>query len=152
MGTAPRPPLPGSTGFNSKRLGNPDAKEDKTTAVITVDDLQRLREQCGINGARSDLETEQEQRFKERTMLQNKSRQRVKNWPNTIENMRNKRIEDKYNKLEEAELERRRVDAEEDAFNQEKRRLAIEAASKKMHDGQDQVKAFHSRLFLCDVL
>ena len=85
-------------------------------------------------------------------MLQNKSRQRVKNWPNTIENMRNKRIEDKYNKLEEAELERRRVDAEEDAFNQEKRRLAIEAASKKMHDGQDQVKAFHSRLFLCDVL
>lgn len=48
--------------------------------------------------------------------------------------MRLKRIEDKYAKLEEQELERRRIDAEEDAFNQAKRRQLLEAAAKKTHD------------------
>jgi hypothetical protein len=33
-----------------------------------------------------------------------RSRARTKNWPNTIENMRNKRIEDRYRALEEAEV------------------------------------------------
>ena len=37
-------PLGSSSAFKSKpRLGNPNAKEDKNTAVISVDDLQRLR-------------------------------------------------------------------------------------------------------------
>ncbi len=63
-----------------------------------------------------------------------KSRQRVKNWPNTIENLRKARIEEKYKRLEDEELERRRLDEQEEAFNQEKRRQAIEAANKKMHD------------------
>jgi hypothetical protein len=63
------------------------------------------------------METETEWKQKERKDLYDKSRQRIKNWPNTIENLRLKRIEDKYKKLEEEELERRRVDAEEEAFN-----------------------------------
>jgi hypothetical protein len=71
------------------------------------------------------METELEYRTRDKLELQERSRQRVKNWPNTIENLRNKRLEDKYNKLEQAEIERRRVDAEEEAFNQEKRTLAI---------------------------
>lgn len=84
--------------------------------------------------------------------MMEKSRQRIKNWPNTIENLRLKRIEDKYKKLEDEELERRRIDAEEDAFKQEKRQQALEAAAKKMHDAQDNVKAFHTKLYLSDVL
>jgi transketolase len=97
--------------FNSRpRLGNPDAKEDKHTAVLTIDDLQRLREQCGINGARPETEFEMEQKQKERLELMTKSRQRVKNWPNTIENLRKARIEEKYKRLEDEELERRRLD------------------------------------------
>ena len=99
-----------------------------------MDDLQRLREQCGIGGARSEMETEKEWKAKERTEMMERSRQRIKNWPNTIENLRLKRIEDKYKKLEDEELERRRIDAEEEAFKQEKRQQALEAAAKKMHD------------------
>lgn len=34
-------------------------------------------------------------------------------------------------------MERRRVDAEEEAFKQEKRQQALEEAAKKMHDSQD---------------
>jgi hypothetical protein len=51
-----------------------------------------------------------EQKQKERLELMTKSRQRVKNWPNTIENLRKARIEEKYKRLEDEELERRRLD------------------------------------------
>ncbi len=63
------------------------------------------------------MELEKEAREQERADLKMRSRTRVQHWPNTIENMRNKRIEDRYRKLEEAELERRRIDAEEEAYN-----------------------------------
>jgi hypothetical protein len=81
-----------------------------------------------------------------------RSRARTKHWPNTIENMRTKRIEDRYRALEEAELERRRIDEEEEVFNQQKRRQALEHAAKKMYESQDKVKAFHSKMLMCDVL
>jgi len=90
-----------STAYNSRRGGNADAKDNKETAVITIDDLQRLREQCGIGGAKTEMETDVEWRTKEKKDLFEKSRQRIKNWPNTIENLRTKRIEDKYRKLED---------------------------------------------------
>jgi|LauGreDrversion4_2_1035121.scaffolds.fasta_scaffold319803_3 hypothetical protein len=89
---------------NKRRLGNPDAKEDKNTAVFTIDDLQRMRETVGFNGARPDTELEAEFQTQQRKEMMEKSRARVKNWPNTIENLRNKRIEDKYRKLEEEEV------------------------------------------------
>ena len=133
-------------------MGDLNAKDDKNTTVITIDDLQRLREQCGLNGARSEMELDREQREQDRADLKQRSRVRVQNWPNTIENLRSKRIEDRYKKLEEEELERRRIDAEEDVYNQQKRMQAIEMANKKMHDQQDKVKAFHTKMVLCDVL
>lgn len=94
-----------------------NAKDGKDTAVISIDDLQRLREQCGLNGARSEMELDREQRELDRNDLKQRSRARVQNWPNTIENMRTRRIEERYKRLEDEELERRRIDAEEDAYN-----------------------------------
>ena len=64
------------------------------------------------------MQLEREEREQDRADLKQRSRARVQHWPNTIENMRNKRIEDRYKRLEEEELERRRIDAEEDAYNQ----------------------------------
>lgn len=49
-------------------------------------------------------------------------------------------------------MERRRIDAIEDELASEKRLQAIENANKKMHDNQDMVKAFHSKMLLCDTL
>ena len=91
-------------------------------------------------------------RAEDKRLMMEKSRSRTKHWPNTIENMRVKRIEDRYRALEDAELERRRIDEEEESFNQAKRQAALEHAAKKMHDGQDKVKAFHTKMLMCDVL
>jgi hypothetical protein len=43
--------------------------------------------------------------------LQEKSKARVQNWPNTIEALRKKREEDRIRRLEEEEIERRKIDA-----------------------------------------
>lgn len=53
-------PLASSTAFNSRRKGDINAKENKDTTVISIDDLQRLREQCGLNGARSEMQLDRE--------------------------------------------------------------------------------------------
>jgi hypothetical protein len=53
-------PLAASSMGLGGRTGNRNAKENKNTTVITIDDLQRLRETCGIGGAKSQLQIEQE--------------------------------------------------------------------------------------------
>lgn len=53
----------------------------------------------------------QEQRQYERQTLQEKSKNRVSNWPNTIDAMRKKKDEERIRRLEEEEIERRKVDA-----------------------------------------
>jgi hypothetical protein len=43
--------------------------------------------------------------------LQELSKARVQNWPNTIDALRKKKDEDRIRRLEEEEIERRKVDA-----------------------------------------
>jgi hypothetical protein len=50
-------------------------------------------------------------RHKDRADLQEKSKARVKNWPNTIEALRKKKEEERIRRLEEEEIERRKIDA-----------------------------------------
>ena len=50
-------------------------------------------------------------RTRERLELQEKSKARVQNWPNTIEALRKKKDEERIRRLEEEEIERRKVDA-----------------------------------------
>jgi phosphopantetheine adenylyltransferase len=84
--------------------------------------------------------------------LQDKSKTRVQNWPNTISALRKKKDEDRIRRLEEEEIERRKVDALEYELQVQSRTKALESANKHMHNSKDQVKAFHSKMLLCDVL
>lgn len=95
---------------------------------------------------------EQEQKTRERLDLQDKSKARVKNWPNTIDAMRKKKDEERIRRLEEEEIERRKIDAMEYELQVQNRTRALENANKHMHDSKDQVKAFHSKMLLCDVM
>lgn len=122
---------------------------NKNTAVISYDELERIRQQCSIGNATI---YEQQQRTMERLDLQEKSKARVSNWPNTIEALRKKKDEERIRRLEEEEIERRKVDALEYELQVQARQQAIERANKHMHDAQDQVKAFHSKMLMCDVM
>lgn len=66
--------------------------------------------------------------------------------------MRKKKDEDRIKRLEEEEIERRKIDAMEYELQVQARTQAIERANKAMHDAQDQVKAFHSKMLMCDVM
>lgn len=50
-----------------------------------------------------------------------KSQARVQNWPNTIDALRKKKDEDRIKRLEEEEIERRRVDQIEYELQQKQR-------------------------------
>lgn len=54
--------------------------------------------------------------------------------------------------MEEEEIERRKVDALEEALQSELRNEAINTANKQMFENQDRVKGLHSKMQMCDVL
>jgi hypothetical protein len=121
----------------------------KNVAVISLSDLDRIKRTCsGV----TPQEEDQLRRKEDRTTLHDKSKNRMKDWGNSVEALREKKELERYKKFEAEELERRRIDAEEEALQLEKKQLAIERANKILHDASDQVKAFHSKMFLADVL
>eukprot|EP00743_Colponemidia_sp_Colp-15_P001253 GILK01001376.1.p1 GENE.GILK01001376.1~~GILK01001376.1.p1 ORF type:complete len:470 (+),score=155.83 GILK01001376.1:91-1500(+) len=121
-------------------------KVDGSSAVISNSELSRIRAsvmQLGI---------EPLDRTQEKIVLHEKSVNRVKNWGNTIDALRRKKEADRLARFQQQENERIKIDMEEAAIQEETRRRAIARANKLLHDEQDRVKAFHSKLLLCDVL
>jgi len=102
-------------------------------------------------GGYSEMDDDQA-RQRERVELQEKSKARVAQWPNTMHAMRIKREDERLYRLEEEELERRRIDAMEYELQQQTRMQAVERANKFTYDTQDQVKAFKAKLLHSDVL
>lgn len=125
---------------------NVRSHHDPHTAVITTNDFDSIRHRASSTGR------EVSQKQKDREVLHKISQERLKHWPNTIEANRMKKEKAKLEKAEEEERLRRIIDAEEEALQKEKRRLAIERANKILYDETDRVKALHSRLMLSDVL
>lgn len=95
---------------------------------------------------------EDTQRVQERLTLQEKSKARIANWPNTMHALRKKREEERYARLEAEELERRQIDAMEFELQQQERMKVVERANKHAYEQQDIVKAFKSKLLMSDVL
>jgi hypothetical protein len=62
---------------------------NQNTAVLSIYELQRIKESCSLNQKR-DIE----ERQMARETLQKKSQGRVKNWPNTIQATREKKEHD----------------------------------------------------------
>lgn len=96
-------------------MGPRNTQKQKGTAVITLDELDRIRRQV-IETKEDSYET---QRNLQRQGLQETSKARVKNWSNTMEAQRVKREEDRIKRLEDAEVSHfRDLSAIEDNQNQ----------------------------------
>lgn len=121
----------------------------KNVAVVRADELERIKR--SISG-KAETELEGERRVGERQELYQKSQKRKENWGNTIEAIRKKKENERLRRFEEQEMERRKIDAEEAAIQEEARRAALERANKLLHDSADPVKALHSKMLLSDVL
>lgn len=84
--------------------------------------------------------------------LQEKSQARVKNWPNTIQALRQKKADAKFERFKKEEEERRKIDEEEAAYQAEIKRQILDKANKQIYETQDRVKKFQSALLLADTL
>lgn len=142
-------------GAPNKRGGS---QADRNMAVITMDELQRIRQQCtgGFTNAGGsntfNFLDEEAQRTQDRLNLHAVSQARIANWPNTMHALRKKREEDRIKRLEEEELERRRIDGIEFELQQAARMRVVERAKDYAEGQQDIVKAFKSKLLMSDVL
>lgn len=98
FGKAVQPPS--STNPRGVYAGPRNNEKKKGTAVITLDELDRIRRQV-IETKEDSYET---QRNLHRQSLQETSNNRVKNWSNTMEATRLKREDDRIKRLEDAEV------------------------------------------------
>ena len=89
---------PATTNNISTAQAKPEVT--KNAAMITIDELERIKAQCAMGKEK----TIRENRNAERKQLQEVSNNRVKNWPNTIEALRLKREEDRIKRLEDEEV------------------------------------------------
>ncbi len=80
--------------------------------VMTIDELARIKQSCQMTKDNGDAE----ERTRDRVELQAKSKARVAAWPNTIDALRKKKDEERIRRLEEEEIERRKIDAHEDGL------------------------------------
>lgn len=93
-----------------------------------------------------------EEKRKNKMELHAISKARVANWNNTMEGMIAQRHRDRYKRLEDEEMERRRLDVLEFELKREERQVTLEKAYKASYAGLDNVKSLHSKMLLSDVL
>lgn len=99
--------------------------------------------------------TEEEQMqtiIADRERLHQKSINKVKNWSNTNQGQRTKKLEARKLRLEAEEIELQKIDKEEAKFLQAKRREALDKAKTLQYYQTDRVKEFHSAMLLSEVL
>jgi len=97
-------------------------------------------------------EQQTESRIAERKRLHEKSKTVVKNWSNTIEGQRQRKLQARAERLENEELEQQKIDKEEAKFQQAKRKEAIDQAKTLQYYETDRVKNFHKAMLLSEVL
>lgn len=85
---------------------NKENINQQNSAIITMDDLERIKDTCALM---NHDEAWKQQKAGGRKALYEKSKQRVQHWPNTIEALRAKREHDRIKKLEDEEIERRKI-------------------------------------------
>lgn len=59
-----------------------------------------------------------------------KSQQRIKNWPNTLQALRKRKDDSKYEVFQKEEEEKRKIDQQEENLVAEKKRQIIEKANR----------------------
>ncbi|GAA6095616.1 protein CFAP210-like isoform X1 [Tachysurus ichikawai] len=89
---------------------------------------------------------------RQREALHLRSKEAVKNWPNTIAGQWQKKLELRKIKKEIEEKEKKQIDLDEAKFQEQKRKEAIERAKKLQFFQTDRVKGFHSTLLMTEVL
>ena len=81
----------------------------QNTSVLTLSELNRMKMNLSNHNQANNRE-------EDRKKLKKISDDRIKNWSNTIEALRNKKETDRFDKFKREEMERRRIEEEESKY------------------------------------
>ncbi|BFY98023.1 hypothetical protein BsWGS_01063 [Bradybaena similaris] len=127
----------------------PDGTDLRQVTVLSKQDLDRIERELN----RKQLENELARRIQEeREEQKRRSKEIIKNWPNTIAGLTQRKLEARRIREEKEEEERKQIDLEEAKFQAQKRKEAIDKAKTQQYYQTDRVKNFHSALTLTEVL
>lgn len=119
----------------------------QSSVTLSMEDFIRIKNSMNVL-----TPTDNIAKKNERKIMHDVAKTIVNNWPNTLDNLRKKKEEDKLKKLRDEEIKRREADIKELAFQHELRKEAIVKANDALNMQQDQIKAFSSKLKLADVM
>jgi hypothetical protein len=80
------------------------------------------------------------------------SKEKTKDWSNTVAVKQKEQQKQRYLKFERDEMEQRELEKEEDLFQKTKNEAIVRAANEKLFQANDKVKAFRSKLIEADVV
>mmetsp|Transcript_45609 Transcript_45609/g.89757 ORF Transcript_45609/g.89757 Transcript_45609/m.89757 type:complete len:480 (+) Transcript_45609:53-1492(+) len=84
--------------------------------------------------------------------LRKQSQNRYKNWGNTLEALREKKKRDRLSRLEQIEAAQRVIDQEEESYQEQQRRAAIDKANRVQFQDCERVKTFQTALGMANAL
>ena len=96
-----------------------------SSTIITLSDLNRIKNTI------APLPDEAELRKSIDLKLKEKSDMKVKNWPNSLENLNKARLEFQKRKFFEEEILRRKIEEEEEKFNLKKKKHDYQSSKRK---------------------
>lgn len=127
----------------------PGLRDIRQTTILSKNDWDRIQGQLNKRA----WEEEQIHKAKEeKERLREMSKEQIKSWTNTIAGHRQKKLEARNLREEKEEEERKVIDIEEETFQAQKRKEAIERAKTQQYYQTDRVKGFHGALLLTEVL
>eukprot|EP00825_Cyclidium_porcatum_P039671 TRINITY_DN486_c0_g2_i7.p1 TRINITY_DN486_c0_g2~~TRINITY_DN486_c0_g2_i7.p1 ORF type:complete len:361 (+),score=115.03 TRINITY_DN486_c0_g2_i7:96-1178(+) len=135
-----------SKNYNSIQNKSSSLKS-ASTQVLPLSQLQQIKERLLIGG-----DSESFRKTQEKTEMHAKSQQRIQNWPNTLQALRRKKDDARFEKFKKDEEERRKIDEEEAILAAKTRKEIIEKANKQLYENNDKVKSFQSKLLLVDAV
>uniref|UniRef100_A0A5K4F055 Leucine zipper protein, putative n=1 Tax=Schistosoma mansoni TaxID=6183 RepID=A0A5K4F055_SCHMA len=117
--------------------------------LISQSEWKRLRNQMDSHLSETAKIEEKKLQIRE---IKTQSREMVKNWTNTLLGSRQKKLEDRSNRLAEEEKCRMAIDREEEKFQAERRKKAVDKAKQLLYYETDRFRLLHSGLNLTETL
>ncbi|KAM3129741.1 hypothetical protein pb186bvf_018132 [Paramecium bursaria] len=114
------------------------------TAIIPYSEIRRIQLEC--------FGTEDNSKQIQKLELYAKSQDRVKKWPNTINALRKKKDQTRFERFKADEEERRRIEQEEAIYQAQVKKEILERANQQIYENNDRVRAFQGKLLMTDVL
>ncbi|XP_069389012.1 cilia- and flagella- associated protein 210 isoform X1 [Paralichthys olivaceus] len=143
----------------SRRRGS-SRRAEETSKMFQAPDLRQVTVVNKAEWQRIQNEVHQVDRDKDsmkevenqRKALHLRSKQMVKEWPNTIASQRQKKLEAKKIREQIEEEKRKQMDQEEAEYREQQRKEIVEKAKTQLYYQTDQVKGLHSALLMTEVM